>query len=94
MNLETISFFQNDFGKINIEKVYLSDINEEYSFKKIAYIELKKQKLYFGKSIYYVQVIFTNATSKITGVQKKNLREVKEFILCFSNYRNQYPQLD
>ncbi len=94
MNLETISYFQNDFGKINTEKVYFNEMEEEYSFHKIAYIELKKQRLYFGLHIYYVQVIFTNSSSKTTGVQKKNLKEVKEFIRYFSKYRSRHPQLD
>jgi hypothetical protein len=94
MNTEVQYLFQNNFGIINQDKVYFNEIEEEFSLKKIAYIELKKQQMYFGRTIYYVRVIFTNATSKITGVQKKNLKEVREFINSFSNYRSRFPQLD
>jgi hypothetical protein len=86
--------FRNSFGTIDLEFVFFEKLNKKYEFKKISYIELKHQKIYLYVNIYYVQLIFTNATSRIIEIKIREIEDVKLFVNFFSKLRSLNPELD
>ncbi|WP_395065428.1 hypothetical protein [Flavobacterium sp.] len=86
--------FENDFGRINFNEVYIKETQEEFSFKKIALILIVKKTSFLVIGKLFIRIVFTNATSKYYLIKKKRKKDAIDFETQFLRLRNINTNLD